>query len=125
MLITHRKCVSCVPHLRRFVRSGEVCFAQTVRIPEFSDIAKKIESILKGIYGTICFQGFQDLDGDLRIFEINARFGGGYPICDRAGGTFARWILQETMGLEPDYHDDWIDGLRMMRYDAAVFSLAG
>jgi carbamoyl-phosphate synthase large subunit len=118
------KCVACVPHLRRFVRAGEVCFAETVRIPEFFDIAQKFSNIFKGIYGTICFQGFQDMDGKIRIFEINARFGGGYPICDQAGGTFARWILQETMGREPDYHDDWIEGLRMMRYDAAVFSFA-
>jgi carbamoyl-phosphate synthase large subunit len=116
-------CVACVPHMRRFVRAGEVCFAETVRIPEFTTIAKQFSHIFEGICGAVCFQGFRDPDGSLRIFEINARFGGGYPICDRAGGSFARWILQETIGQEPDYHDGWIEGLRMLRYDAAIFSL--
>ena len=60
--------------------------------------------------------------GDVRIFEINARFGGGYPVCDRAGGTFAKWILQDLCGQEPDYHDTWKEGVRMLRYDAAVFN---
>ena len=59
--------------------------------------------------------------GEATVFEINARFGGGYPICDRAGGTFAKWILQDLSGCTPDYNDNWQEGLRMLRYDAAVF----
>jgi carbamoyl-phosphate synthase large subunit len=116
------RCVSCVPHLRVLVRAGEVCFAETVRISAFTEIAHQFSKIFKGIRGNICFQGFKEPDDNVRIFEINARFGGGYPICNRAGGTFARWILQELMGQEPDYNDNWNEGLRMMRYDAAVFS---
>lgn len=115
-------CVSCVPHLRRFVRDGEVCFAQTERVSEFTAIARQFSRIFKGIRGCICFQGFKQADGSVRIFEINARFGGGYPVCDRAGGTFARWLLQEVMGWQPDYHDNWREGVRMLRYDEAVFT---
>lgn len=114
-------CVACVPHFRKFVREGEVCFAETVRIPEFKVFADKLYEIFRGIYGCICFQGFQDDSGYVSIFEINARFGGGYPICDRAGGTFAKWILQDLCGEAPDYHDNWREGIRMLRYDAAIF----
>ena len=114
-------CVACVPHFRKFVREGEVCFAETVRISEFKVLADKLYKIFPGIYGCICFQGFQDDSGDISIFEINARFGGGYPICDKAGGTFARWILQDLGGKIPDYQDNWREGVRMLRYDAAVF----
>ncbi len=116
------RCVSCVPHVRRFVRDGEVCFAQTERVPEFTAIAHQFSRVFKGIRGCICFQGFRQKDGSVRVFEINARFGGGYPICDRAGGTFARWLLQEVMGQQPDYHDNWREGVRMLRYDEAVFT---
>jgi carbamoyl-phosphate synthase large subunit len=114
-------CVACVPHFRKFVRDGEVCFAQTERIPEFTLIAKKLSHIFKGLWGCICFQGFRQKDNSVRIFEINARFGGGYPICDQAGGTFARWILQDLMGETPDYHDNWKESMRMLRYDDAIF----
>ena len=114
-------CVSCVPHLRKFVRDGEVCFGQTERVPEFTAIAHQFSRIFKGIWGCICFQGFKKDDGSVQVFEINARFGGGYPVCDYAGGTYARWILQDLIGLTPDYHDHWREGVRMLRYDEAVF----
>lgn len=114
-------CVSCVPHLRKFVRDGEVCFAQTERVPEFTAIARQFARIFKGIWGCICFQGFKHDDGSVQVFEINARFGGGYPVCDHAGGTYARWTLQDLIGQTPDYHDNWREGVRMLRYDEAVF----
>lgn len=115
-------CVACVPHFRKFVRDGEVCFAQTERIPAFTKVAQQLSSIFKNIRGCICFQGFRQKDGSVRVFEINARFGGGYPICDYAGGTFAKWLLQDLMGSQPDYNDNWREGIRMLRYDDAVFS---
>ncbi|MBA7548954.1 hypothetical protein ES705_41422 [subsurface metagenome] len=34
-------CVSCVPHFRKLVRSGEVCFAEKVRIADFKVFADK------------------------------------------------------------------------------------
>lgn len=115
------RCVACVPHFRKMVRAGEVCFAETVRIPEFKQIAERLGQIFSGVRGCICFQGHRDEEGHVSLFEINARFGGGYPICDRAGGSFARWILQELAGEAPDYHDQWQEGVRMLRYDAAVY----
>lgn len=116
------QCQACVPHLRKTVRDGEVCFAETVRIPEFTLIAKKMSEIFHGLWGNICFQGFMD-EGtkEVRVFDLNARFGGGYPICDHAGGKYAKWILQDLVEQEPDYNDGWKEGLRMLRYDDAVF----
>ena len=116
------KCVACVPHHRKTVRAGEVCFAKTVRIPAFRNIADQFGQTFRGLWGNICFQGFVDDVGNATVFEINARFGGGYPICDRAGGSFAKWILQDLSGSTPDYHDNWKEGVRMLRYDAAVFT---
>lgn len=115
-------CVSCVPHFRKLVRAGEVCFAETVRVPEFKVYADKIFEVLPGIYGAICFQGFMDDIGSIKIFEINARFGGGYPVCDKAGGSFAKWLIQDISGREPTYNDEWREGVRMLRYDSAVFT---
>ena len=55
------------------------------------------------------------------MIEINARFGGGYPLVDHAGATFAQWLLEEVAGLSRTVHDDWREGVLMLRYDAAVF----
>jgi len=119
------KCRACVPHYRRFVRDGEVCFGETVRIEAFREISDRFSEIFEGIWGCVCFQGFQEDNGEVTVFEINARFGGGYPLCDVSGGTFARWVLQDLKGEVPDYHDNWNEGVRMLRYDAAVFTKAG
>ena len=114
-------CVSAVPYWRKKVRDGEVCFGQTERIPQFKEVGKRLAAHFPDLSGVLCFQAFLQPNGDYKVFEINARFGGGYPLCDRGGATFAKWILQQMMGQERDYHDDWQEGLRMLRYDAAVF----
>lgn len=116
------KCRASVPHFRKFVRDGEVCFAQTERVDGFTRIAHRFSEIFEGLWGCLCFQGFFADNLEPNVFEINARFGGGYPICDHAGGSFARWILQDLSGQAPDYHDNWREGVRMLRYDAAIFT---
>ena len=55
------------------------------------------------------------------VFEINARFGGGFPLTHRAGARFTRWLLEEAAGLLSTAHNDWQEGVTMLRYDAAVF----
>lgn len=118
---SNRGFICAVPHYRKKVRSGEVCYAETRDIPEFQTVATKLSQIAPGLDGVLSVQGFKPPDEDLKIFEVNARFSGGYPLCDYAGGSFARWILQRLAGQEPDYHNDWRPGIRMLRYDEAYY----
>jgi carbamoyl-phosphate synthase large subunit len=62
-----------------------------------------------------------DENGTIRIIELNARFGGGYPLAHHAGGRFTDWLLDEQEGTSPSYFGDWTDDLAMLRYDEAVF----
>jgi carbamoyl-phosphate synthase large subunit len=55
------------------------------------------------------------------LFEINARFGGGFPLAHNAGAYFTRWLLEEAAGHSSDANNNWRSGVRMLRYDAAVF----
>ncbi|NDD70965.1 transcriptional regulator, partial [bacterium] len=55
-------------------------------------------------------------------FEINARFGGGYPLADQAGAKFAQWILEELANLPSSANNEWREGVLMLRYDATVFT---
>ena len=112
--------ICAAPHHRKLVRAGEVCFAETVACPLAQSAAAALARPFTGLSGVICFQGFEDGEVFL-VTEINARFGGGYPLADAAGGRFARWLIQETLGLAPEGAPEYQIGLRMLRYDAAVF----
>ena len=115
------RCLCAVPHQRVEVRGGEVSKAVTVKDPGLIAMATRIAEALPEARGPLNFQCFLD-GGDIRVIEINPRFGGGYPLTHAAGADFTRWLLQETVGLLVDAAcDDWQDGLAMLRYDEAVF----
>ncbi len=113
------RCV--VPHRRVRVRAGEVEKGVTERDPLFDLLAEGVGKAMPGLRGAACFQLILDRSSGPRVFEINARFGGGYPLAHEAGAPFARWLLEETAGLASSCGDGWQAGVTMLRYDAAVF----
>jgi carbamoyl-phosphate synthase large subunit len=113
------RCV--VPHRRHEVRAGEVAKGVTTRHAKLEAIGWSLGTILEGARGPLCYQAIVDPEGRAAVFEINARFGGGYPLAHEAGARFSRWLLEQTLGLEPSCHDQWRDGVTMLRYDAALF----
>lgn len=116
-------CRGAVPRQRLEVRAGEVVKAVTARVPAIVDLAEQLAKSLPGAFGVLNLQLFYDEgSGDLRIIEINPRFGGGFPLAHRAGAPFVRWLVQSAVGQVPDYDvPPWRDGLMMLRYDDAVF----
>lgn len=112
---------SVVPHRRLSVRAGEVEKGRTERREDLHDMAEVIVRALPGLRGVACFQIIDDARLGARAFEINARFGGGFPLADYAGAQFARWLLEEVADRPRSAHDNWRDGAEMLRYDAAVF----
>jgi carbamoyl-phosphate synthase large subunit len=110
-----------IAHERLRVRAGEVEKGVTLRDPALLDLAWRLGRALGGASGALCFQARMDADGKPSIFEINARFGGGYPLVHRAGAHFTRWLLEERLGLPRTAHDRWQDDVLMLRFDDAVF----
>ena len=110
-----------VPHRRFEVRGGEVSVGRTERIPALAEYADRLTLALPGARGPLCFQAFVNGDGVATVFEINARFGGGYPLADYAGAPFALWLLEEIVDLPCSAHNDWRGGVTMLRYDTAVY----
>jgi carbamoyl-phosphate synthase large subunit len=110
-----------VPHERLEVRAGEVSKGVTRRMPVLEEAAKKLAQALPGAVGPLCFQAVVMDSGEFVVFEINARFGGGYPLTHRAGARFSQWLLEEACGLPCTANDKWKEGVVMLRYDAAVF----
>lgn len=115
---------AAVPHRRIQVRGGEVSKAATERNASLSDLAKLIVRAIPGLRGPFCFQAFLENEGPT-VIEINARFGGGYPLAHRAGAKFGRWVLEEFLGLPCTAHDEWTERMLMLRYDEAVFRPTG
>ncbi|WP_338240844.1 ATP-grasp domain-containing protein [Aurantiacibacter hainanensis] len=110
-----------IPHRRLSVRAGEVEKGVTVRRSDIDDIAARIVEALPDPEGVMCFQLIADERTGPRVFEINARFGGGYPLADRAGARFAERLLYQ-LGDGTGWTDSpWKEGVTMLRYDAAVF----
>lgn len=110
-----------VPHRRIAVRGGEVSKGRTERIALLREMAERIAAALAGCRGAMCFQAILDEGGVPALLEINARFGGGFPLAHAAGAHFPRWLLEERLGLPCTASDDWRDGLTMLRYDSSVF----
>jgi carbamoyl-phosphate synthase large subunit len=113
-----------IPHLRCEVRAGEVAKGITRRHPELETIARALGETLDGARGALCFQAIVDAAGRAVVFELNARFGGGYPLAHRAGARFAQWLLEETTGRSTSANNHWQDGVLMLRYDHAIFCAA-
>ena len=65
-----------------------------------------------GAAGPLCLQAFLTSRGPV-LSEVNARFGGGFPLGMAAGANYVEWLL------------DMIDGIpvpsRLGAYDAGVF----
>lgn len=113
--------LATVPHRRLSVRGGEVEKGHTLRDVRMADFAQAIAEALPGARGAMCFQLIDDPRHGPRVFEINARFGGGYPLADYAGARFAESLIAQTLGQREVATDAWREDVTMVRYDKAVF----
>jgi carbamoyl-phosphate synthase large subunit len=118
----HHRAVCAVPHRRIETRGGEVSKGVTVKNAALIELGKRIGRSLPDAFGALNVQCFVDEAGTMRVTEINARFGGGFPLAHEAGAVFPLWLLQPLVGLDnPATFDCWTDGLTMLRYDSAAF----
>jgi len=116
------RCLCAVPHQRLEVRSGEVSKGLTVKNHKLMELAKRVAEALPGARGPLNLQGFVDANNEVQFTEINARFGGGFPLAAQAGANFCRWILEDLSGLPSTASfSDWKENVLMLRFDNAVF----
>ncbi|MEW4924167.1 ATP-grasp domain-containing protein [Algibacter sp. 2305UL17-15] len=112
---------TAVPRKRIEVRGGEVSKAITKKDAVLDYIKQKLAT-LEGARGCVIFQFFKHKENDeIRGIEINARFGGGYPLTYLAGGNFPKWMIEEyLLNKEIEVFNDWEENLLMLRYDTEV-----
>jgi carbamoyl-phosphate synthase large subunit len=114
--------ICVVPRERLLVRAGEMNQGRTDKGPIYGLLKQRLSS-LQGARGCITAQFFYDKSSkELKGIEINPRFGGGYPLTYHSGGLYSDFLLQEyILNEQLGEFDDWIDDLKMLRYDAAFF----
>lgn len=114
------RCV--VPRKRLEVRTGEVSKGVTVRHREVAATGERVAAMLGACRGVITVQVMVNSQGQIRVIEMNPRFGGGAPLAIHAGADFPRWILEEHLGRRPRIHANCFrDGMAMLRFDDSVF----
>jgi carbamoyl-phosphate synthase large subunit len=113
------KCV--IPRLRIETRGGEVSKGLTCRNELKTFIENKWDHI-DGAKGCITAQFFMHkVNKEIIGIEINARFGGGFPLSYLAGGNYPKWIIQEYfLNEEVTYFNTWENNLLMLRYDDEI-----
>ena len=115
------RCPCVIPYERLEVRDGEISKGITRRHAVLEAEVRRMAEKLSGAYGAHCTQAIMREDGSFVLFELNARFGGGYPLADNAGAHFAQWLLEDALGLPSSANNDWAEKRVMLRYDDACF----
>lgn len=114
------RCV--VPRKRLEVRTGEVSKAVIVKDPAIMDIGRRVAEMLAECRGVVTVQCMVTADRQIRVIEINPRFGGGAPLAIHAGADFPKWILSERLGRRPHIDPEGFeDDVAMLRFDDSVF----
>jgi carbamoyl-phosphate synthase large subunit len=103
------------------VRGGEVSKGVTRRDGAVLEAATAVAESLPDAYGPLTIQVFRD-GTDVHVIEVNARFGGGFPLAWEAGAHFPRWAITDALDLDPAPRPwPWVADLVMLRFDEAVF----
>lgn len=113
------KCV--VPRKRIEVRDGEVNKGITDK-NDLVDFIKTHLEYIEGAIGCLTSQFFKHKRTNA-IFgiEINARFGGGYPLTYFSGANYVKWLIEEyLLDKSISFFNDWEDQLLMLRYDDEI-----
>ena len=116
------KLICSVPRKRLHVRGGEVAKAIAERLNITEELSSRLGSI-PGAQGVLTLQLFRERSsGHIVMNEINARFGGGYPLARLSGADYQKWLVDEYLlqreVTEP--FDGWVDQTLMLRFDDEI-----
>jgi carbamoyl-phosphate synthase large subunit len=113
--------LAVVSRRRIAVRSGEVSKGITVFDPEIIESCVRIAQSLEAI-GPITIQCLLR-DGQPLFTEVNARFGGGFPLALAAGVDSPRWLLALAAGVPVEVPPlgSYKKGLHLTRFDDSFF----
>jgi carbamoyl-phosphate synthase large subunit len=93
------RCLEAVPRSMIESKGGETIKGESLDDPALRNAAVQVAEAL-GIKGPACVQCFRDDDRYL-VTDVNARFGGGFPVHVAAGGGYPDLVLELARGERP------------------------
>ncbi len=111
--------ISQVPRVRMKVVSGESKVGITVNEQEITDLCISLAAKMK-LIGHNVIQCFKTASGDLKIIEVNPRFGGASNLSFAAGRSTPLYLIKllnkSNIEVKP-----FKEGLTMLRYSEDIF----
>jgi carbamoyl-phosphate synthase large subunit len=109
------RCLEAVPRSMIESKGGETIKGESLDDAALRAVAVRVAETL-GIKGPACVQCFRDGETHL-VTDVNARFGGGFPVHVAAGGGYPDIVLALARGERPEPRvGSYRPGVTMLRY---------
>jgi len=115
----HLNC--CVPRLRISTVGGEINKGITKKNKLYKFLVKKLKFI-EGARGPLTLQIFSNKEENkFFAIELNARFGGGYPMSYASGANYPKMIIKEYILKENiNFEEKWESNKLFLRHDKTI-----
>jgi carbamoyl-phosphate synthase large subunit len=110
------RCLNAIPRTMIESKGGESIKGMTIRDERLIEVGRDVAERLK-LVGPANIQCFREDDGVHYVTDINARFGGGFPLPLAAGGRYPELTLALARGEHPEPRlGDFREGIVMTRF---------
>ena len=114
------RCLNAIPRTMLHSKGGESIKGASIRDWELIEYGRRVAETV-GIVGPANIQCFREPDGSLPVTDVNARFGGGFPLPLAAGGRYPELALALAHGERPEPHlGEFEEGVVMSRFYSEV-----
>jgi carbamoyl-phosphate synthase large subunit len=110
------RCLNAIPRTMIESKGGESIKGMTIRDDELIEHARRIAEELR-LVGPGTIQCFREAGGRLPVTDVNARFGGAFPLPDAAGARYPELAIALANGERPEPRlGDFREGVVMTRF---------
>jgi carbamoyl-phosphate synthase large subunit len=114
------RCLNAIPRTMIESKGGESIKGMTIRDEALIDLGRRVAELLE-LKGPGTIQCFRSADGRHEITDVNARFGGAFPLPVAAGGAYPELALALARRERPEPRlGDFREGVVMTRFFSEV-----
>jgi carbamoyl-phosphate synthase large subunit len=114
------RCLNAIPRTMIESKGGESIKGMSIKDPELIEHGRRVAEELR-LIGPGNVQCFREPDGELRVTDVNPRFGGGFPLPTAAGSGYPELALAMASGERPEPRlGEFREGVLMTRFFSEV-----